>query len=198
MSSAPFPLQEILRRLVLRLILMVESALSARVAGLRGRLAGMGAGHRHRVRLERELARAERYAAVVADPAFWAEPGVAGRAAEVARVVNDAGRLALVRRMIWPRRVRRPRAFALVAGPCDWGGRCTGGVGDGWLYGSGLPPSPNPLPPVGGEGFDWGLEGSGGGGLPAAISCVRRGERGGRLVRRGVVHDDMGMEETAR
>ena len=66
MPPAPFSPQEVLRRFVLRLILMVESALSARVRG----------------RLARELARAEHHAALLADPAFWADPRTAGKAAE--------------------------------------------------------------------------------------------------------------------
>ena len=156
MPPVPSTLQEILRCLVLRLVLMVESALSVRVAGLWGRLAGMRVGHRHRARLERELAKAERYAALLADPAFWADKRAAGKAMEVARVAADAGRLALVRRMIWPRRVRRPRAFALVAGPCDWGGRCTGGVGEigGFADAFAAAPLTQPSRPSGGgEGF---------------------------------------------
>ena len=153
MPPVPSTLQEILRCLVLRLVLMVESALSGRVAGLWGRLAGMRVGHR--ARLERELVKAERYAALLADPAFWADPRAAGKAMEVARVAADAGRLALVRRVIWPRRVRRMHGFGLVGVVCDWGGRCMGWVGGmaALLSRAWLPPSPNPLPPMGGEGF---------------------------------------------
>ena len=131
MPPALFSPQEILRRLVLRLILMVECAVSARGRG----------------RLARELARAERHAALLADPEFWADPRTAGKAAEVARVVGDAGRRALVRRMIWPLRVRRLRGLAVAAEP-DGVGRCTGGVGDGRLCGSSAwqPPSPGLFP----------------------------------------------------
>ncbi len=129
MPPAPFSPQEILRRLVLRLILMVESAVSARVRG----------------RLARELARAERHAALLADPDFWADPRTAGKAAEVARVVGDAGRRAWVRRMIWPLRVRRLRGCARGVAYGDWGGRCTGlwGLGGvaGWLAAAPLTPA---------------------------------------------------------
>ncbi|MCX7384980.1 MAG: hypothetical protein NT133_26975, partial [Alphaproteobacteria bacterium] len=148
MPLVPSTLEEILRCLVLRLVLMVEAALSGRVAGLRGRLAGMRAGHRHRARLARELAKAERYAALMADPGFWADKRAAGKAAEVARVAADAGRRALVRRVVWPRRVRQMAAAPRPAAARDGFGRCMGWVGDlvaarvrAWL-----PPSPNPLP----------------------------------------------------
>ena len=98
MPPAPAIFQEILRRLVLRLILLLGCG---RIVGLRARLAAMGEKHRHRPRLETEIARAERYAAQLADPEFWADAGTAGKAAEVARVAGDAGRRAQVRRMIW-------------------------------------------------------------------------------------------------
>lgn len=113
MPPAPATFQEILRRLVLRLILMLGCVrvLELRVMVLRARLARMGAGHRHRARLEKEYAMAEHYAALLAEPDFWADPGMAGKAAEVARVVGDAGRCALVRRIIWWTRVQhRPGA----------------------------------------------------------------------------------------
>ncbi len=143
MSPGSFIFQEILRRLVLRLVLMMGE-MGARRAGLVGRLAGMREGHRHRARLVRELAKAERYAALVAEADFaWS-----GKAAEVARVMADAGRRALVRRVIWPGRRRRLRAFGLGVVTCDWGGRCTGGLG-----GLCVPPALPPAPPAnaGGE-----------------------------------------------
>ena len=105
MPPAPCNPQESLRRLVLRLILMVACVLPAGVARLRERLAGMRAGHRHRAGLERELAKAERAAVLLADPAFWMDPATVGKAAEVARVAGDAGRRAIVRRMMWPIRL---------------------------------------------------------------------------------------------
>ena len=142
MSPGSFIFQEILRRLVLRLVLMMGE-MGARRAGLVGRLAGMREGHRHRARLERELAKAERYAALVAEPAFWEGPEMAGMAAEVARVAGDAGRRALVRRVVWPGRLRRLRAFGLGVVTCDWGGRCTGGLG-GLCVPPALPPQPLP------------------------------------------------------
>ena len=118
MPPAPATIQEILRRLVLRLILMLGE-MGVQRAGLVARLAGMRQGHRHRARLTRELAKAERYAALMAEPGFWESPEMPGMAAEVARVAADAGRRALVRRVIWPRRVRRLRALAVAR---DWWG----------------------------------------------------------------------------
>lgn len=167
MSPVPFTFQEILRRLVLRLVLMVDCAVSRRMAGLRGRLASMGAGHRHRRRVTRALAQAERSAAILADPAFWADARTVGKAMEVARIVRDAGRRAYVRCVIWPTRVRRLRGCA--AGQ-RWP-RCRRGMADvraGWGMGGfagracGSPPSPNPRP-RGERAFCWGLGGNGGG-----------------------------------
>ncbi len=132
MPPAPATPTEILRRLVLRLILMLGCAriFGTRAMGLQARLARMGEGHRHRARLEKECARAERYRRMLADPEFWADAGTAGKAAEVARVAADAGRLALVRRMIWPGRVRRlsgaaPEMGAVGHAPPD---RCMPGI----------------------------------------------------------------------
>ena len=186
MPSAPATPQEILRRLVLRLILILGCVrgVGARILGLRAQLARMGAGHRHRARLERELARAERYRRMLADPDGWADPGMAGKAAEVARVAGDAGRRALVRRVLWPRRVRRMGAFALAAADSGGFGRCSGLVG-GWRLGvlvRGCPPHPT-LPPRGGRG------------LSATFGQRRKGSSGrasARPIGRGQVTIELG------
>lgn len=119
MSPGSSIFQEILRRLVLRLVLMMGD-IAVRRAGLAGRLAGMREGHRHRARLMRELAKAERYAALQAEPAFWQGPEMAGMAAEMARVAGDAGRRALARRVVWPRPVRRLRGVDVARAWWGW------------------------------------------------------------------------------
>lgn len=173
MPSVPSTFQEILRSLVLRLILMVESALSRRIAGLRRRVAAVGEGDRHHLRLSRELAKAERYEAILADPGFWDDLRIVGKATEIARVVRDAGRRALVRCYMWPARVRRMRAFALV-GDVQGFGRCTRGGLRGLVRGC----SPHPTLSRG-RGLSVCVEPSGGGGLPAGLEYVRAAGRVG-------------------
>ena len=102
MPPTPTPLQDILRRLVLRLVLLLDGLMGLRVAFLRARLATLPPSHRRRAGLEAELARAERVRAILADPDSYDDPRFAGLCAEVARVRNDPGRRALARRRIYP------------------------------------------------------------------------------------------------
>lgn len=149
MSPVSAILLTLLRHVALRLALMLGGVLALREARMRARLAGMPAGHRHRARLLRELAKMGRVRVLLADPEFLADVRTIGKAAEVARCVADAGRRAVARRMLWPARVRRPRGFGLLVGICDWVGRCTGWVGEcaAVRLALWLPPSPNPLTP---------------------------------------------------
>ena len=95
-------LQDLLRRLVLRLVLLLDRRIAGREAWLLARLATMPRDHRHRAALEADLARLRRARAVLDDPESWDDPRFAGLAAQVARVRNDPGRRALARRRIYP------------------------------------------------------------------------------------------------
>ena len=116
MSPKPSSLQQVLRALVLRLVLLLDGFLGRRAAFLRARLHARPA-HRHHRAMTRELARLERVRTTLADPHLFDDPRMIGCAAEVARVRNDAGRRARVRRILWgtpprpiPAAIPAPRA----------------------------------------------------------------------------------------
>ena len=92
MSAAVAILLAFLHRLVRRLRPVFGTRIDRRVAELRAQIAKLPPHHRRRARLQRELARAERVAAVLHDPESWADPAFVGKAAEVARVIADTGR----------------------------------------------------------------------------------------------------------
>ncbi len=135
MVPLPAFLLILLRRVVLRLLGLAGAGLARREARLRHILAAMGARHRRRSGLERELAKIARLRAALADPGFWEDARSAGLAATVARCANDAGRRAVARRRglggarnrgmrgltgAKPR-ARRPaaeRCSSAMAGPC--------------------------------------------------------------------------------
>ncbi len=98
MPSAPALLHRLLRCLVLRMALMLGGVLEVRAAAMRARSRVMPEG-KPRARLERELARIAGIRAALAAPSFWRDPRSAGKAAEVARCANDAGRRAMPRRI---------------------------------------------------------------------------------------------------
>ena len=87
MSSTPTLLQQMLRALVVRLVLLLDGFLGVREVWLRARLAALPEGHK-------------RLAALLADPASYVDPRFAELIATVARVRNDAGRRAMVRRCV--------------------------------------------------------------------------------------------------
>ena len=86
MSSARSLFQEVLRRLVLRLVFMLGGRLAMRAVALRARIAELPEGGRRRVALERELARLERCRAMLADPDFFDDVRLIGTLAEIARI----------------------------------------------------------------------------------------------------------------
>ena len=94
-------LQDLIRRLVLRLVLLLDGLLGDRASRLRARLAARP-DHRHARAMERELARIARVRTILEDPHLFDDPRMIGCAAEVARVRNDPGRRALPRRRIHP------------------------------------------------------------------------------------------------
>lgn len=131
MSSAPPLLHGLLTRLLRQLLLVLAGLFDARVAELHARWAGLPEGHRRRARLKAEIARIARLRALIEAEDLLDDPAFRGKAAEVARVRNDAGRRALVRRRIHPTRyglLRRDRP-----GPHrTWvtpGGRCRNCMG---------------------------------------------------------------------
>ncbi len=110
MPPASSPLQSLLRCFVLRLALLLGGVLAGREQRMRARVAAMPLHHRHRARLLRELARIAWVRAALADPGFGEDPRTVGKATEVARCVNDAGRRAVARRPLWIARRRAARA----------------------------------------------------------------------------------------
>ena len=165
MPPVPAILHTLLRHIALRLALLLGGLLAVREGWMQARLAAMPEGHRHRARLMRELAFMAQVRAALADPEFREDPCTIGKAAEVARCVNDAGRRALARRvaqffsrglgmrpgepMAAPRDPSLPvvRCTGCMAGPVDPSGRAARGrrrrVGTwraaAWL-GLGMPP----------------------------------------------------------
>ncbi len=127
------PLSSLLRSLVLRLVVLLGGVMEAREAMVRARLGVLPAGHRRRRALLRTLARVAWMRECVADPGFWDDPRMEGKAAEVARCVGDAGRRAAARRFglmfSRGRGMRRVgRVVALVAAGVA-AGRCRCGRG---------------------------------------------------------------------
>ncbi len=101
MSPHPTILQAVLRALVVRLVLLLDGFLGVREAWLRARIAALPEGHKRLAVVLAELGRVERARAVLADPESYEDPRFRGLIATVARVRNDAGRRALVRRCIF-------------------------------------------------------------------------------------------------
>lgn len=125
MSPRSLHLLTLLR--MLRLVLgVVCEVMGSRALVLRGRLAGLPEGHRRRVPILRELRRIAWAREVLADPAVLDDAAFRGLAAERARVFADAGRLALVRRMIWPTPLARLAGAVPAWVACAEAGRCTG------------------------------------------------------------------------
>ena len=125
----PRPLfPHLLLRILRHLLLVLDAVLGARAGELRARLAALPVGHRKRARLEGEMRRLARMRAVLTDPGLLDDAAFRGKAAEVARVRNDAGRRALARRFLYPTRVRRLRGARAPAAWSMAGGRCTCGI----------------------------------------------------------------------
>ncbi len=127
MSSAPSPLHTVLNRILRHLLLVLGGLFGARIAFLRARLDALPAGHRRRARIAAEMARLARLTALLAEGDLLEDAAFRGKAAEVARVRNDAGRRAMVRRRIHPTRYGLLRA-ARPAPDAAWhrlDGRCT-------------------------------------------------------------------------
>ena len=126
MLSRP-SLHRLLLCMLRQLLPALIAVLGARTAELRVRLAALPAGHRRRARMLGELRRLARWRVLLAEPELLDDPAFRGKAAEVARVRNDAGRRALVRRLVHPPRyglLRRDRPGPRYA----WitpGGRCS-------------------------------------------------------------------------
>ncbi len=130
MPPLPALLHSLLRFAALRLALLLGGVLVQRERRLRARLAALPERHRRRAGLLRELAKLTRARDALTDWAFFVDAGTRGKAAEVARCVNDAGRRALARRfglLMWrnrgARRIARRAALAAVALLAE---RCTG------------------------------------------------------------------------
>lgn len=123
-------LHGLLRFAALRLALMLGGVLVPREARLRGRIAALPEGHRRRLGLLRELAKLDQVRDLLTDPAFLADAGARGKAAEVARCVGDAGRRALPRRiglLMWHcRGARRIARRVALAAQSVMAGRCRG------------------------------------------------------------------------
>ena len=127
MSSAPSPLHTVLNRILRQMLLVLGGLFGARMAFLRTRLDALPAGHRRRARIGAEIARLARLLALLAEGDVLDDAAFRGKAAEVARVRNDAGRRAMVRRRIHPTRYGLLRA-ACPAPETAWrrlDGRCT-------------------------------------------------------------------------
>ncbi len=127
MSSAPPLLRNLLAQLLRHLLLVLAGLLGARMDSLRAMQAALPAGHRRRARFAAEIARLVRLRALLAEEDLLNDPGFLGKAAEVARMRNDAGRRALVRRRVHPTRYGLLRS-ARPAPPRAWhtpGGRCS-------------------------------------------------------------------------
>lgn len=127
MSSTPSPLPNLLMRVLRHLLMVLGGVLGARVAFLRARWERLPVGDRRRARVAAEIARVVRLQKLVADGDLLDDPAFRGRAAEVARMRNDAGRRAMVRLMVHPTRyglLRRARP-APARVPHVLYGRCT-------------------------------------------------------------------------
>ncbi len=106
MSPRPSHLQKLLR-ILRQMLLVLCGALGARAAELRARRDRLPQGHRRLVGMEKELRRIAWAQEVLADPALLEDAAFRGLAAERARVRADAGRMALVRRSIYPTALTR-------------------------------------------------------------------------------------------
>ncbi len=114
MLSRP-SLHHLLLCMLRHLLPALVAVLGARAVELRARLAALPAGHRRRARMLGELRRLARWRALLAEPELLDDPAFRGKAAEVARVRNDAGRRALARRWIYPTPCRRLSGAAEAA-----------------------------------------------------------------------------------
>ncbi len=130
MSSAPSPRQTLLTRILRQMLLVLGGLFGARMAILRTRLDALPAGHRRRARIGAEIARLARLRALLAEGDVLDDAAFRGKAAEVARVRNDAGRRSMVRRRIHPTRyilLRTSRPAPGMAARVP-GGRCTASI----------------------------------------------------------------------
>lgn len=137
MSPAPSLLHAVLMHALRRLLLVLDGILGVRLAVLRARRDGLPLGHRRRAGMEAELRRLVRCRDVLADPQLMEDAAFRGKVAEVARVIADAGRRALARRMLVPARYAHARAARRrTAGPAvaPLAGveRCTIGIAVAW------------------------------------------------------------------
>ena len=98
MSPRPATFQHLLLRVLRHLLLVLDAVFGARVGEMRARLDALPPGDRRRARLLGEIRRLARVRAMLAEPGVLDDPAFRGKAAEVARVRNDAGRRALARR----------------------------------------------------------------------------------------------------
>ncbi len=130
MSPRPSPFHTLLLRILRHLVLVLDGVLGARAVELRRRHDALPPNHRRRFRLHAEMLRLARMRAMLAEPGVLDDAGFRGKAAEVARVRNDAGRRALPRRRIHPTRYRGLRgAMPAPRAACgQWVGRCTAGI----------------------------------------------------------------------
>ncbi len=126
MSPRPSIIQCLLLRVVRQMLLVLDAMLGARAMELRAWLDGLPAGHRRRARVLGELRRLARVRAMLAEPGLLDDPAFRGKAAEVARVRNDAGRRALPRRRLSAARYAGMRAAFAVVPALREEGRCTG------------------------------------------------------------------------
>ena len=92
MSPTKSSLRQTLRRLVLRLVMLLDGFLGLRRAWLCARIDALPANHKRRRALERELARLDRACAVLTDPDNHEDLAFRGLLAEIARVRADTGR----------------------------------------------------------------------------------------------------------
>ena len=133
MSPAPSLLHAVLMLALRHVLLVLDGILGARLAMLRARRDGLPLGHRRRARMAAEMRRLARYLAALADPGLIGDAGFRGKAAEVARVCNDAGRRAVPRRRLSPTRYRHSRAARRrtkgpAVAPLSGAERCTIGI----------------------------------------------------------------------
>ncbi|MCX7383417.1 MAG: hypothetical protein NT133_18825 [Alphaproteobacteria bacterium] len=126
MSPRPSIIQCLLLRVVRHMLLVLDAMLGARAVELRARLDALPPGHRRRARLLGEIRRLARVRAMLAEPGLLDDPAFRGKAAEVARVRNDAGRRALERRRLQATPCAGMNAAFWVVSAVREEGRCTG------------------------------------------------------------------------
>ncbi len=126
MTSRPSSFQRLMLRVLRHLVLALDGVLGTRLAALRARLDALPLAHRHRARFAAEIRRLARLRVLLSDPDLLADPGFRGKAAEVARVRNDAGRRAMARRLLYPAPYAGLSGARPEVGYSTEEGRCTG------------------------------------------------------------------------